>query len=123
MPKLGFVEAFAKHGAKLANPQWSVSAQASDGSLVVSLWEHHFHAPQDRRTKCSGRFDRWSGPGNSEFRRNVAHAFAIKQDVRVVISHTDKPAEVEAGTDASNLKNTFSIPDRWIGKVTNIAGH
>lgn len=42
MSRLGISEAFAKYGATLRNPQWSVSAWAPDGSLVVSLWDHHY---------------------------------------------------------------------------------
>ena len=42
MSRLGISEAFAKYGATLRNPQWSVSAWAREGSLVVSLWDHHY---------------------------------------------------------------------------------
>ena len=41
MASLGFAEAFAKYGARLKNVNWSVCALASDGSLAVSLWQHH----------------------------------------------------------------------------------
>jgi hypothetical protein len=122
MPILGYAEAFAKHGAKLKNVQWSVCAQADDGCLVVSLWEHHFKPPRDGRIICTDRFDRWKGPGNSEFRERVAAAFEKNQPVRVVVSHTEDPTEVQSGVDAGTLKNTFSIPDSWIGRVSKIDG-
>jgi hypothetical protein len=38
----GYVEAFARLGARLANPQWAVSAITDDGALVVSCWQHLF---------------------------------------------------------------------------------
>jgi hypothetical protein len=44
MAALGFVEAFSKYGATLANPMWAVSAIAEDGSLVISCWGHYFRS-------------------------------------------------------------------------------
>lgn len=122
MPSLAYAEAFSKYGAKLKNVQWSVCASAPDGSLVVSLWEHHFSPPKGGIAKASGRFDRWKGPGNTEFREKVAAAFEAKTPVKVVISHTDQPDEVERGADASYLKNTFSVREDWTGVVSSIRG-
>lgn len=122
MRSLGYAEAFAKYGAKLKNVQWSVCASAPDGSLVVSLWEHHFRRSKEGTLKVSGRFDRWQGPGNTEFRTKVAEAFEAKTPVKVVISHTDQPDEVERGADASAFKNTFTVKHDWIGMVSSIDG-
>jgi hypothetical protein len=122
MRDLGYAEAFAKYGAKLKNVQWSICADAPDGSLVVSLWQHHFLPVRGGKACCVGRFDRWKGPGNSEFREKVLDAFSTNRKVRVVISHTDKPEQVETGTDASKLNNSFSIREDWIGRVSRIAG-
>jgi hypothetical protein len=117
----GFAEAFSKYGAKLKNVQWSVCAEAPDGSLVVSLWQHHFSPPKDGAVFCRGSFTRWSGPGNTEFREKVTNAFNTNQNIKVVIARTDQIGEVESGADASKLKNTFSIKEDWVGKVTSIA--
>lgn len=122
MRDLRFSEAFSKYGAKLKNVQWSVCAQAPDGSLVVSLWEHHFLSAKDGRAVCRDRFDRWKGPGNAEFRENVARAFASKQQVRLVISQTEKRDEVQTGVDASTVRKSFSIKEDWIGRVSRIEG-
>jgi hypothetical protein len=122
MPALGYGEAFATYGAKLKNVQWSVCADAPDGSLVVSLWQHHFQPPKDGKAICTGRFDRWTGPGNNEFREKVGKAFLQNQRVRVVISHTDQPGQVDAGADASYLRNSFSVREDWIGRVSRIDG-
>jgi len=122
MPDLRFAEAFSKYGAKLKNVQWSVCAEAPDGSLVVSLWEHHFLPPKDGRALCRDRFDRWKGPGNTEFREKVRRAFASKQQVRLVISHTDKPDQVQAGIDASTVRKSFSLREDWVGRVSRIEG-
>lgn len=121
MADLGFAEAFSKYGAKLKNVQWSVCADAPDGSLVVSLWQHHFSPPKDGEIFCRGSFARWSGPGNTEFRAKVSNAFNTNQMIKVVIARTDQIGEVESGADASKLKNTFSIKEDWIGKVASIA--
>jgi len=45
-----FTEAFAKYGATLRNPQWSMSALAIDGSLVVSLYANWFQKGDRPRT-------------------------------------------------------------------------
>jgi hypothetical protein len=122
MADLGFAEAFAQYCAKLRNVQWSVCADAPDGSLVVSLWQHHFDPPKDGAIVCRDSFDRWSGPGNSEFREKVTRAFESHQRVRVVIAHTKKTAEVQAGADASTLPKTFSVREDWLGEVASIVG-
>ncbi|MDP3211924.1 hypothetical protein [Methylotenera sp.] len=122
MTDLAFAEAFSKYGAKLKNVQWSVCADAPDGSLVVSLWQHHFDPVKDGVISCRGSFARWSGPGNTEFRAKVINAFHTDQNVKVVIARTDQISEVESGADASKLKNTFSIKEDWIGKVTSVVG-
>jgi hypothetical protein len=48
MPDLGLVQAFARYGAKLKNPQWSMCALAPNGDLVVSLWVHHHRKSEIR---------------------------------------------------------------------------
>ena len=122
MADLAFAEAFSKYGAKLKNVQWSVCADAPDGSLVVSLWQHHFDPVKDGIITCRGSFARWSGPGNVEFRAKVTKAFNSSQNIKVVISRTNQTGEVESGADASKLKKTFSIKQDWIGKVTSVVG-
>lgn len=122
MANLGFAEAFAEYGATLKNVQWSVCADAPDGSLVVSLWQHHFDPPKNGAITCRGSFARWSGPGNAEFRDKVSTAFHNSQPVKVVIAHTTDTAAVEAGADASTLRKSFSVKKDWIGRVASIAG-
>ena len=38
---MGYVDAFAKYGAKLTNQNWSVSAFAPDGGLILGLWDEY----------------------------------------------------------------------------------
>lgn len=120
MSRLGITEAFARYGATLKNAQWSVSAWAPDGSLVVSLWDHHWRKSAPGTMEFAGSLDRWGGHGNAEFRENVAKAFAKKAKVRLVIVKTDEIARVEAGEDASLIKKEFFLRDDLVGEVLEL---
>ena len=122
MPALAFSEAFARYGAALQNVQWSVCAQGADGSLVVSLWEHHFDPPKEGKIVCKDSFSRWSGPGNTEFRECVVRALRESQRVKAVIAHAKRPEQVQEGGDASRIEKTFSVREDWIGKVLYVEG-
>jgi hypothetical protein len=122
MATLAFAEAFARYGATLKNVQWSVCAQAPDGSLVVSLWEHHFDPPRDGKIVCADSFNRWAGPGNAEFRKSVVRALNSNQVVRAVIAHAKNPALIEAGADGSKIEKSFSVREDWTGRVLYIEG-
>jgi hypothetical protein len=117
MARLGIKDAFSKYGASLRNVQWSVSAWASDGSLVVSLWEHHRRAGAPGGLEFAGNANRWRGPGNAEFRKNVLKAFEEGAIVRLVIAKTLEIERVEAGEDASKVKKEFFIREDLAGKV------
>lgn len=120
MARLGIAEAFGMYGATLRNPQWSVSSWAPDGALVVSLWDHHCRRGAPGTMYFSGRLDRWSGPGNSEFRRNIAQAYEEKSRVRLVIVKPDETARVEAGEDASKVKKEFFVRNDLLGEVASL---
>lgn len=119
MPKLGLTAAFAKYGASLLNPQWSVTAWAPDGSLVVSLWDHHYRKGAPGTMEFAGSANRWSGHGNREFRENVAKAFAAHSQIRLVIVKTDEIARVAAGEDAGRVRKEFSFAKTWSAKLQN----
>jgi hypothetical protein len=120
MAQLTLTQAFAHYGAKLRNPQWSVSAWAPDGSLVVSCWDHHYRRGLPGTMEFTGSLDRWSGPGNREFRRNVADAYSGGKKVRLVVVKTDDVASVESGADASKLKKEFFLREDLEGKVIEL---
>jgi len=65
---------------------------------------------------------RWSGHGNTEFRRNVADAFKKKAAVRLVVAKTNDISHVEAGKDASLIKKEFFPREELIGEVTELNG-
>lgn len=109
MAKLGISDAFARYGAKLKNVNWSVSAEAPDGSLVVSLWQHHFAKGSAETLVCRDSFNRWSGPGNAEFRERVAFALATRQRVRLVLVETGIPS----------ISRTHPMMPNWQQEVCN----
>src|SRR5688572_23967626 len=108
MSDLGLVQAFARYGAKLKNPQWSVCALAPNGDLVVSLWAHHYSKAGAGALEFSDLVSRWSGPGNNEFRAALEEALASGRTLRLVMAHAEDIAYVETGADASKIKKTFS---------------
>lgn len=122
MTRLGLKDAFARYGATLVNAQWSVSAWAPDGSLVVSLWTHHSRPGPKRTLEFADRLGRWTGPGNTEFRRNVERAYRELTDVRLVMARTDEVRHVEDGQDASKVKKDFVVRDDLVGKVVAFDG-
>jgi len=122
MTRLGLKDAFAKYGATLRNVQWSVSAWAPEGSLVLSLWAHHYRKGPDGSAEYCGSASRWSGPGNQEFRENVAKAFREKSRVRLVISSTEETGHVESGRDASKVTKDFHVREDLVGEVVEYDG-
>jgi hypothetical protein len=110
-------EAFAQFGAKLKNFVWSVAAETPDGDLVLSLWKQFFKKPKDGEIRYVDCVTRWSGNGNTEFRKFLDSAAKSGQVIRVVIARTEDEAAVAAGQDASELKNTFHARKDWVGRL------
>jgi hypothetical protein len=117
MAVLGIKEAFAKYDASLRNVQWSVSAWTADGSLVVSLWEHHRRKSDKGTLEFAANADRWAGAGNTEFRKNLDKAFKEKSPVRLIVVRTDEVDKVESGEDASKIKKEFHPREDLVGQV------
>lgn len=122
MARLGIKDAFAKYGASLRNVQWSVSAWAPDGALVVSLWAHHCRKGPEGSIEYADSVSRWSGPGNAEFRENLAKAFREKSRVRLVSVTAEDTAHIEAGRDASKVTKDFAAREDLVGEVAAFDG-
>ena len=122
MPKLAISAAFARYGATLKNPQWSVSAWAPNGNLVVSLWNHHYRKGPSNTMEFADSVERWSGAGNNEFRRNIEDAFMHKKAVNLVIVSTVETERVQAGEDASYIPKDFDAREDLIGEVLSYNG-
>jgi hypothetical protein len=122
MAHLGIKQAFAIYGATLRNVQWSVSAWAPDGSLVLSLWAHHYRKGPGDTAEYADSLARWSGPGNAEFRRNLADAFARRSKVRLIVASTGETSHVQSGADASKVKKDFDAKTGLVGEVVELDG-
>jgi len=116
MPML-ITEAFRAYGAKLINQNWSVSA-FNDGELVLSLWEQYFTPAFEGTITYVDKVSRWSGNGNTYFRKHLPIAHDENRVVRAVIAKTKKTTVIDSGGSGANLGNTFSIKKDWVGKVT-----
>lgn len=123
MPSLGFVEAFAKFGAKPDNPMWACSAIAKDGALVISCWSQYF--------KKSGgalhyvdRLSRWTGNdlGNRLLRSHLEKAKTDGLPVRMVVATAKNPSLVEKVADASKIEKTFHIREDFVGRLLAFDG-
>jgi hypothetical protein len=120
--KLGFAEAFSKYDAKLANPQWAVSAVAPDGAIVMSCWQHKLKLTADGSLMYSDTTARWSGPGKRLLGDHLSQAKAGNLPVRLVVAIADDPAAVDAGGDASKIGKTFDVRPDAIGRVVEYDG-
>lgn len=116
-------DAFGRYRATLKNAQWSVSAWAPDGSLVVSMWEHHRRKDSPRGTLVfEDLASRWRGPGNTEFRANIAQAYATGAPLRLIVARTKDIERVQSGDDASKVSKEYFLKEETIGKVTEWDG-
>ena len=118
MAKKTISECFREYGAKQNNVQWSVSAWADEKTLVVSLWDHHRTTAARGVWVVEDQFDRWTGPGNNEFRENVRRAFDEGSDVKLVLAKTVEKERVQSGDDGSTISKEFSTFPDYTGKVT-----
>lgn len=115
-------EAFAFYGAKLKDQVSSVSAENEEGELVVSLWSHRMLPSDGKAIRFADRVSRWPGPGGAEFGERIGRAYETGQVLRLIIARTNDEEAVEAGKDASKLKNTFVVKPQWFGRVTHWDG-
>ena len=123
MATLGFVEAFAKFGAKPDNPMWAVSAIAADGALVVSCWAHYYKSGGPGISLYRDKLSRWQGNdlGSNLFRRHLSQAFSEHLPVRMVIATAQDTQPVDRH-DASKVKKNFHVREDALGKVIEFDG-
>lgn len=125
MSGLNFTDAFATYGAKLANPQWAVSAIAEDGSLVLSCWQHMITIEKGV-WRYSDRIwpSRRQTPGMNLLIKHLDQALKEKLRVRIVIVSTNEAGilVVDKGEDASRLRKEFGVREDYIGQVVSLDG-
>ena len=74
-------------------------------------------SPCEDTVEFSDSINRWAGPGNAEFRNNLARAFSEKKPILLVEVLTEDPDHIEAGRDASQVKKEFYLRRELIGEV------
>jgi hypothetical protein len=125
---VNYTEAFAKYGAKLANPQWSVSALGADGNVVACFWQNHLRQGVEKATlEYKDTLSSWLGnvPGRNEF---AAHLLAAKDQgllLRLVIAHPASEADarlVGKVADESSINKTFSVREDIVGHLQHFDG-
>lgn len=122
-----FTEAFAKYGADLCNPQWSVSAFSPNGALVVSLYANWFKKGGEPRTLTySDRLSGWKGNelGKNELQQLLRRAQEHQAPLRIVLAHPDPSQAHLVGqvADESFIKKTFSVREDWVGFIEHFDG-
>jgi len=124
MAKLTFTECFTKYGAKLANPQWAVSAIAADESVVISCWYHYFVKAPSGTMRYDDKLSRWKGNelGNNLLRSHLRLAQEKVLPIRLIIARTEDTARVDLGLDASKGKNKFTPRPDVVGKLIEFDG-
>ena len=123
LASLNLTTAFNRYGAKLANPQWAVSAISDSGELVVSCWTHYLSGGNGKLIYVD-RLSRWSGNvrGNNLMRQHLEQAVAEELKVRLVRASTSDTELVDSGGDASGATNTFGVREDVVGRVTSFDG-
>jgi hypothetical protein len=112
LKKLSIVAAFKIYGAKLAK-RWAVSAIASDGTLVVSCSETHFH----RGMRYVDALSNWgidNPSGRELLRSHLDQAQREDKIVRLVIAHGP-----QNGIRAADY---FHVRPDLVGRVTAFDG-
>jgi len=124
MAKLSFTECFKKYGAILVNPMWAVSAQADNGSIVISCWSNYFSRPDRDTLRYTDTLSRWEGNalGNKLLREHIQLAEAESLPIRLVVATALNTLAVDEGWDASKISKTFHIKPELVGHLTSFDG-
>lgn len=124
MAALGFVQAFARFGAKPDNAMWACSAIAKDGAVVISCWSHYFRKSDRGTLLYVDRLSRWTGNelGNKLMRAHLQAAKTSNLPVRMVVATAKDPALVEKVGDASTIEKTFHVREDVVGRLLSFDG-
>ena len=80
---------------------------------MVSL----FFDQKGKTIKYKDNVNRWSGPGNNEFRTALDRAKSIGQTIRVEIVRSSDHAAIKNGASGDTTKNTFYAKEDWFGEL------
>lgn len=124
-----YVDAFAKHSAVLRNPQWSFSAQAEDGSIVVSCWIDFFVPPKIHQEPGVMRYrDTLKRTEHNERGRNELKAFLEGAQengtpFKLIVARAGDPKVLVQGKSASDSKNRFQPRTDLVGSLVSFDGN
>lgn len=125
---MNYTEAFAKYGAKLANPQWSVSAMGADGNVVVCFWQDHLKRGDEKATlEYKDTLSSWLGnvPGRNELAVHLQTAKDRGLLLRLVLSHPVSAADAQRVgkvSDESSINKVFSVREDIFGHIQSFDG-
>ena len=124
MARLNFTECFARYGAKPTNAMWAVSAQAADGSIVISCWSQYLSNPDKQTLRYTDTLSRWAANavGNDLLRQHLQLAEQQSLPIRLVVATAQSKLEVDQGWDASKIEKTFHVKPEVIGSLASFDG-
>lgn len=125
MGTLGYLEAFARYGAKPKNPIWAYTAKAKDGSIVFSCWSHKFVYPQPSGVmRYEDQLSRWelNQPGKAELEKHLRDAYENDLQVKLIIATPTNPEPVIKGERADKQKKEYHLREDMVGKVEEFDG-
>ena len=103
---------------------WAVSAQAADGSIVISCWSNYFSRPDKETLRYTDTLSRWEGntPGNNLLREHLLLAQAGSLPIRLVVATAQNTLALDQGWDASKISKTFHVKPEVVGQLTSFNG-
>lgn len=124
MASLGFVEAFARFGAKPVNPMWAVSATAKDGAVVISCWAHLFSKAGADTLEYVDSLSRWGGNvhGTKLLKEHLELAHAENRPIRMVVATAKDVQQLQKVSDASTIEKTFHVRADLVGRLISFDG-
>lgn len=129
---LNLTKSYAEYGAKLKNVQWSCSAIADDGAIVISCWdtkgkqfgscllEKMVQGDEVIGYRYIDELSLWGGntAGNNEVRKNISLALAEDRPVRfVLVTCLDDLNEWAQKNDMKGMRKKFHIKPDLEGRV------
>ena len=103
---------------------WAVSAQATDGAIVISCWSNYFSRPDKTTLRYTDTLSRWAGnaAGNNLLREHLLLAQSASLPIRLVIATAQNTIPVDMGLDASQISKTFHVKPDVVGNLLSFDG-
>lgn len=121
MTKPTFSECFAIVGATLVNAMQAISAQATDGAIVISCWSQYFCHPDKKALRCTDILSRQEGnaAGNKLLRKHLLLAQAGSLSIHLVVATAQNALALDQGLDASKLSKTCHLEPEVVRQLAS----